>query len=173
MSSGVFLASGVVLYTFSHNYNDVVRLVNVLIIRYRFSCTIGRIEGKPVIFIGGGSIKLLVDVINHPTLFLLVKHNLTLKYDLYLLDSSRENQWELLNTTTLKVSHTESIILNIESLYNRYSTPEKFPRQGNNQQGKKLINRCAGLSRGKEVYYEILSLHLEGKYHQYNRAFIE
>jgi hypothetical protein len=85
MGSGVFLSSGVVLYTFSYNYNDVIRLINVLIIRYRFSCTIGRINGKPVIFILGVSVKLLADVIsNHPTL--LVKHYYTFKDNLFILD---------------------------------------------------------------------------------------
>jgi hypothetical protein len=88
MGSGVFLSSGVVLYTFSHNYDDVIRLINVLIIRYRFSCTIGRINGKPVIFILGVSVKLLADVIsNHPTLFFLVKHYYTFKDNLFILDT--------------------------------------------------------------------------------------
>jgi hypothetical protein len=74
MGSGVFLPSGVVLFTFSYNYNDVLRLMNILILRYNLSCTMGRYEGKPVIFIPGESIvKLLADLINFPTLFILVQ----------------------------------------------------------------------------------------------------
>ena len=149
MSSGVFLPSGIVLSTFSHNYIDLTRLINVLIIRYRFSCTIGRIKGKPVIFIRAESVKLLSDIFSkiHPTLILLVKEHYTFKDRLFLLNpfAGEGYQWVLLNTTT-GAPHTERIILNYESLYNRYSTPEKFPRQGNHQQGTKLINLALPLS---------------------------
>ena len=207
MSSGVFLPSGIVLSTFSHNYIDLIRLINVLIIRYRFSCTIGRINGKPVIFIRAESVKLLADIFSiHPTLILLVKEHYTFKDRLFLLNpfAGEGYQWVLLNTTTTGgqlAPHTERIILNYESLYNRYSTPEKFPRQGNNQQGTKLINLALprlskqrlslasipplksggdlggeGMGRVTEDSLrskEIVLLHYEGKYHQYNRAFIE
>lgn len=175
MSSGVFLPSGIVLSTFSHNYIDLIRLINVLIIRYRFSCTIGRINGKPVIFIRAESVKLLADIFSiHPTLILLVK-DYTFKDRLFLLNpfAGEGYQWVLLNTTTTGgPPHTERIILNYESLYNRYSTPEKFPRQGNNQQGTKLIN-LGRVTEDSLRSKEIVLLHYEGKYHQYNRAFIE
>lgn len=182
MSSGVFLPSGIVLSTFSHNYIDLTRLINVLIIRYRFSCTIGRINGKPVIFIRAESVKLLADIFSkiHPTLILLVKEPTTFKDRLFLLNKKNPfagegYQWVLLNTTTtgaVAPPHTERIILNYESLYNRYSTPEKFPRQGNNQQGTKLIN-LGRVSEDSLRSKEIVLLHYQGKYHQYNRAFIE
>ena len=180
MSSGVFLPSGIVLSTFSHNYIDLTRLINVLIIRYRFSCTIGRINGLPVIFIRAESVKLLADIFSiHPTLILLVKEHYTFKDRLFLLNKKNPfagegYQWVLLNTTTTGAvaPHTERIILNYESLYNRYSTPEKFPRQGNNQQGTKLIN-LGRVSEDSLRSKEIVLLHYQGKYHQYNRAFIE
>lgn len=73
MGSGVFLPSGVVLITFSYNYNDVLRLMSVLNLRYNLSCIMGRYEGKPVIFIPAESIKLLADIINLSTLFVLVQ----------------------------------------------------------------------------------------------------
>jgi hypothetical protein len=187
MGSGVFLPSGVVLFTFSYNYNDVLRLMNILILRYNLSCTMGRYEGKPVIFIPGESIvKLLADLINFPTLFILVQkqgtdtfNNKLFIYDPKFITADQTgNPWQLLNTTGGVVSHhSDSIIFNIESLYNRYSnsTPEKFPRQGNNQQNKKLINLSMdpSVTSSNELFSEIIVIAQDEKYHRYNRAFIE
>lgn len=184
MGSGVFLPSGLVLFTFSYNYYDVLRLMNILILRYNLSCTMGRYEGKPVIFITGESVaKLLADLINLPTLFILVQKQYTdiFKNKLFICDHSADhtgNPWQLLNTTAGVVYHrTDSIIFNIESLYNKYSnsTPEKFPRQGNNQQNKKLINLSTdpSVTSSDELLSEIIVIAQGGKNYRYNRAFIE
>jgi LAGLIDADG DNA endonuclease family len=94
MGSGVFLPSGLVLFTFSYNYYDVLRLMNILILRYNLSCTTGRYEGKPVIFITGESVaKLLADLINLPTLFILVQKQYTdiFKNKLFICDHSADH----------------------------------------------------------------------------------
>ena len=50
-SSVEYMPYGLILHTYSYNYKDLITLMHILIIKYRLSCTIGRIDGKPVIYI--------------------------------------------------------------------------------------------------------------------------
>lgn len=64
MGDGTALSGGIRIYTYSFTVEDVVRLINVLIIKYRLKCTLHVIDNKPSIFISSKSMYLLTSIIN-------------------------------------------------------------------------------------------------------------
>ena len=134
--------------------------MHVLIIKYILSCTIRRIDGKPVIYILVESVESLKYVVyKHSILFM---SNFSVKDGLYLINFN-SGKWELLNSYN---NLPESLIFNIKYQYNS-SSSEQIPRQGNNQQGHKLINHLS------DQKHDIILIPFYGKYIQFNREFIE
>jgi hypothetical protein len=63
MGEGTWEGSGVVLSTDSYTIQDVVRLINVLIIRYGLDCTLRTHQGKPRIYIRSRSMPQLLSIV--------------------------------------------------------------------------------------------------------------
>lgn len=63
MGYGNFTKSGLILFTYSYNYTDVVILLNVLIIKYRLSCRLINSNGKPAILIPAECLDCLIKII--------------------------------------------------------------------------------------------------------------
>jgi len=64
MGDGTALSGGIRIGTYSFTVEDVVRLINVLIIKYRLKCTLHMIDKRPRIFISSKSMDLLISIIN-------------------------------------------------------------------------------------------------------------
>jgi len=64
MGDGTAVSSGIRICTDSFTLKDVVRLINVLIIKYRLKCTLHMSDNKPRIFISSKSMDLLTSFIN-------------------------------------------------------------------------------------------------------------
>lgn len=88
--------------------------------------------------------------------------NFSVKDGLYLVNFNSGKR-ELLNSYN---NLPESLIFNIKYQYNSSSSGQ-IPRQGNNQQGHKLINHLS------DQKHDILLIPFYGKYIQFNREFIE
>lgn len=56
---------GIILYTNNFNVIDVVKLINVLIIKYRLNCNLLMVKNKPRIYIFRSSLNNLMMIINH------------------------------------------------------------------------------------------------------------
>jgi len=63
MGDGTAVSSGIRICTDSFTLKDVVRLINVLIIKYRLKCTLHMSDNKPRIFISSKSMDLLTSII--------------------------------------------------------------------------------------------------------------
>jgi hypothetical protein len=64
MGDGTAVSGGIRICTDSFTVQDVVRLINVLIIKYRLKCTLHMSDNKPRIFISSKSMDLLTSIIN-------------------------------------------------------------------------------------------------------------
>ena len=64
MGDGTAVSGGIRICTYSFTVQDVVRLINVLIIKYRLKCTLHMTDNKPRIFIRSKSMDLLTSIIN-------------------------------------------------------------------------------------------------------------
>lgn len=64
MGDGTAVSGGIRICTDSFTVKDVVRLINVLIIKYRLKCTLHMSDNKPRIFISSKSMDLLTSIIN-------------------------------------------------------------------------------------------------------------
>ena len=64
MGDGTAVSGGIRICTDSFTVQDTVRLINVLIIKYRLKCTLHMAENKPRIFISSKSMDLLTSIIN-------------------------------------------------------------------------------------------------------------
>ena len=51
MGDGRRMGNGLILCTHNYSIQDVVRLMNVLMIKYRLICTLRMNKGKPTIYI--------------------------------------------------------------------------------------------------------------------------
>lgn len=63
MGDGEALKQGLRLCTDSYEISEVVKLMNVLMIKYRISCSINIIGGKPRIYIRAKSMSLLISIV--------------------------------------------------------------------------------------------------------------
>jgi hypothetical protein len=63
MGDGCVHPSGLILCTHSFSIPDCVRLMNVLMIRYRLDCTLQMSHGRPVIYIKAKSMPLLRSIV--------------------------------------------------------------------------------------------------------------
>ena len=64
MGDGTAVSGGLRICTDSFTVQDVVRLINVLIIKYRLKCTLHMTGNKPRIYISSKSMDLLISVID-------------------------------------------------------------------------------------------------------------
>jgi hypothetical protein len=64
MSDGTALSGGIRICTDYFTVQDVVRWINVLIIKYRLKCTLHMIDKKARIFLRSKSMYLLISIIN-------------------------------------------------------------------------------------------------------------
>jgi hypothetical protein len=64
MGDGSALSGGLRISTDSFTIIEVVKLINVLIIKYGLKCTLHTASGKPRIFISSKSMKLLKSIVN-------------------------------------------------------------------------------------------------------------
>jgi len=64
MGDGTAVSSGIRICTDSFTLKDVVRLINVLIIKYRLKCTLHMSDNKPRICISSKYMDLLTSIIN-------------------------------------------------------------------------------------------------------------
>ena len=64
MGDGTAISGGLRICTYSFTVQNVVRLINVLIIKYRLKCTLHMTDNKPRIFISSKSMDLLTSIIN-------------------------------------------------------------------------------------------------------------
>ena len=63
MGDGQVASRGLRLCTDSYSVQDVVKLMNVLIIKYRLSCTLHMLEGWPRIYISAKSMGTLASIV--------------------------------------------------------------------------------------------------------------
>jgi len=63
LGDGTRAGYGLILCTHSFTIPDVVRLINVLMVRYRLDCTLQYNKGKPVIYIPAGSMPKLCSIV--------------------------------------------------------------------------------------------------------------
>lgn len=63
MGDGQVASNGLRLCTDSYSFPEIVKLMNVLMIKYRINCTINFIGGKPRIYISAKSLNLLASII--------------------------------------------------------------------------------------------------------------
>jgi hypothetical protein len=130
--------NGLTLCTNSYSIQEIVLLMNVLIVKYRFVCTLRKDKGKSTIYISEKYLKLLrTIVLPHMVPSMLYKIGLEKSGENYITTSS-------LDGTELYYCPTFNLI--------KLNIPEKFQRQGINQQEiNKLTNyKCNKKSINKE-----------------------
>jgi hypothetical protein len=88
MGDGSAVSGGIRISTDSFTVQDVVRLINVLVIKYRLKCTLHIINNKPRIFISSKSMVLLIPIIN-PYIIPSMKYKLITKSNQNLLLSAQ------------------------------------------------------------------------------------
>lgn len=76
MGDGSAVSGGLRISTDSFTQIEVVKLMNVLIVKYRLKCTLHIMNGKPRIFISSKSMKLLKSII-YPHLVPSMKYKLS------------------------------------------------------------------------------------------------
>lgn len=64
MGDGTAVSGGIRICTYSFTVKDVVRFINVLIIKYRLKCTLHMSDNKPRICISSKYMDLLTSIIN-------------------------------------------------------------------------------------------------------------
>jgi hypothetical protein len=89
MGDGSVVSGGIRISTDSFTVQDVVRLINVLVIKYRLKCTLHMINNKPRIFISSKSMVLWIPIIN-PYIIPSMKYKLITKSNQNLLLSVPE-----------------------------------------------------------------------------------
>jgi hypothetical protein len=65
MGDGQVASNGLRLCTDSFSLPEVIKLMNVLIVKYRINCSINNIGGKPRIYISAKSLILLTSIVKH------------------------------------------------------------------------------------------------------------
>lgn len=63
MGDGQVASNGLRLCTDSYSISDIVRLMNVLMIKYGLICTLHMMDGRPRIYISAKSINLLASIV--------------------------------------------------------------------------------------------------------------
>lgn len=63
MGDAESMQGGLIICTDSYSVQDEVRLMNVLIIKYRLDCRLHMSEDRPRIYIGRKSLKLLITIV--------------------------------------------------------------------------------------------------------------
>ena len=117
MGDGTRTGNGLIICTHNFSVQEVVKLINVLMIKYRFICTLRMNWGKPTIYISSKSLDLLrATVIPYMEPSMLYKIGLDIH--------SREKYLSKQYTTKLNYSTTQ-----------KHFGPEESQGQGANQQG--------------------------------------
>jgi hypothetical protein len=157
MGDGTRTGNGLVLCTHNFSVQDVVKLMNVLMIKYRFICTLRMNRGKPTIYISSKSIDLLrATVIPYMEPSMLYKIGLGTYPRKKLL--SKQYAAEL-NSSTSGYYPEFACKLAAKKIYKQVSCtaiyidldPEKSQGQGTNQQE---INELTGLNKFEVKFIE-------------------
>lgn len=117
MGSGNYTKSGLILHTYSYNYSDVVVLLNVLIIKYRLTCSLINNKGKPAILISVECLACLRQIIK-PYLISGVFNDNILSLDTQMdVSNILNNDWKLVDLQGQGVNQ-QGIILSSQSINN-------------------------------------------------------
>ncbi len=167
MGDGSRTGSGLTLCTHNYSIQDVVKLMNVLIIKYRFLCTLRMNRGKPTIYISSKSKYLFrATVIPYMEPSMLYKLGLgKLATDLRRLEkaitSSKQYATELNSSTAGLKDYPEYASKIHRQVNSKHAdlVPEKSQGQGTNQQE---INELTGLNKFDVKFLEWFIGFVEG-----------